>query len=344
MTLTDLAADLERVHLRVRQEGDPPLMTREPTTAVQAHVWRWRDVYELGRRVAESVSLGPGDDRRTLRLVNPGLPYGATHTLWAAVQEVLPGEVATAHRHSVSAIRFIIQGQGAATTVEGEHYAMRVGDVLLTPGWTWHDHENTGSEPMIWLDGLDIPLVRALNAVFFQPYAEPKQPLAEWSEHSFRQYGFGTMRPLRPSRPAWRASPLLVYPWQRTLEALGALSGTQVDPFDDVALEYQNPLTGGPAMPTIGLAMQMLRPGVETRPHRHTSSSVHHVVRGEGATIIEGQRFDWSERDFFVVPPWAWHAHVNASAHEPAIVFQFNDAPLMQALGLYREEDVPGLS
>jgi gentisate 1,2-dioxygenase len=343
MTLTDLEADLARVHLRVRQEGDPPLMTREPTTAVQPHVWRWRDVYELGKRVAESVSLGPGDDRRTLRLVNPGLPYGATHTLWAAVQEVLPGEVATAHRHTVSAIRFIIQGQGAATTVQGEHYPMRVGDVLLTPSWTWHDHENIGSEPMIWLDGLDIPLVRALNAIFFQPYAEPKQPLAEWSEHSFRQYGFGTLRPLRPSQPAWNASPTLVYPWQRTLEALEALSGTQVDPFDDVALEYQNPLTGGPAMPTIGLAMQMLRPGVETRPHRHTSSSVHHVVRGEGATIIAGQRFDWSERDFFVVPPWAWHAHVNASAHEPAIVFQFNDVPLMQALGLYREEDVPGL-
>lgn len=341
MTITDLATELQRYHLRVRQEGDPPLMTREPTTTVQPHVWRWRDVYELGKRVAETVSLEPGDDRRTLRLVNPGLPYGATHTLWAAVQEVLPGEVATAHRHTASAIRFIIQGQGAATTVQGEHYPMRIGDVLLTPSWTWHDHENTGSEPMLWLDGLDIPLVRALHAVFFEPYRAPKQPLAEWPENSFRRYSAGSLRPLRAAQPAWNASPLLVYPWQRTLESLEALAGTEPDPFDDVALEYQNPLTGGSAMPTIGLAMQMLRPGVETRPHRHTSSSVHHVVRGEGATIIDNTRYDWSERDFFVVPPWTWHAHVNASSHAPAIIFQFNDLPVMHALGLYREEPLP---
>jgi gentisate 1,2-dioxygenase len=339
MTITDLATDLERAHLRVRQADDPPLMTHEPTTTVQPHVWRWRDVYELGKRVAETVALEPGDDRRTLRLVNPGLPYGATHTLWAAVQEVLPGEVATAHRHTVSAIRFIIQGQGGATTVEGEHYPMRVGDVLLTPSWTWHDHENTGTEPMIWLDGLDIPLVRALHAVFFEPYGEPKQPLAEHPDESFRRFSSGTLRPMRGSRPGWNASPLLVYPWQRTLEALETLAGSDnTDPFDDVALEYQNPATGGPAMPTIDLAMQMLRPGVQTRAHRHTSSSVHHVVRGEGATIIEGQRYEWSERDFFVIPPWAWHAHINASAHEPAIVFQMNDVPVMQMVGLYREE------
>lgn len=335
--IASLNEQLRRFNLRVHQPGDPPLMTPEPVSTVQPYLWRWADLEGAAREVAAAVSLEAGGDRRTLRLVNPGLPYGTTHTLWAAVQQVLPGEVATAHRHTPAALRFIIQGQGAATTVEGERYPMCPGDMLLTPSWTWHDHENTGKERMIWLDGLDIPLVRALHAVFFEPYSAPKQPVGPWPEDSFRRFGAGSLRPLG-SRLAGRASPLLVYPWARTLEALEALAGTAPDPHEDVALEYQNPLSGGSALPTIGLAIQLLRPGVQTRAHRHTSSTVYHVVRGEGFTVIDGTRYDWTERDFFVVPPWAWHEHANVSSREAAILFQMNDMPTMEALGLYRAE------
>jgi gentisate 1,2-dioxygenase len=337
-TMQALAAELGQHHLRVHQPGDPPLMTAEPVSTVQPHVWRWATIARMIQRVGEVVPLERGGDRRTLRLVNPGLPYGATHTLWAAIQCILPGEVATAHRHSVTAFRFIIEGAGASTTVDGERYPMEAGDVLLTPAWAWHDHQHTGTGPMVWLDGLDIPLVRALHAVFFQPYTADQQPVNACPDGALRRFGGAPgLRPLGAG-PAGRPSPLPVYKWARTWEALQALAGTEPDPFDDVALEYQNPLTGGPALPTIGLAIQMLRPGVHTRAHRHTSSTVYHVVRGAGATIINGQRFDWGERDFLVVPPWAWHEHVNASAREVAVLFQMNDMPTMRALDLYREE------
>lgn len=331
-----LVEDLAREHLRVHQEGDPPLMTPEPVSTVQPHVWRWSAIDKAARRVAAAVPLEAGGERRTLRLVNPGLPYGTTHTLWTSVQQVLPGEVATAHRHTPSAIRFIIAGSGASTTVEGERYPMEAGDVLLTPSWTWHDHQNAGDEPMIWMDGLDIPLVRAMHATFFQPYAQPQQPVSAWPQESYGQFASGSLRPPR-ARSTGRTSPLLVYTWQKTRQALDDLARARPDPFDDVILEYQNPLTGQSALPTIGLGIQLLRPGTHTQAHRHTSSTIHHVAHGSGATIVDGVCFAWAERDFFVVPPWAWHEHANDST-EPAIIFQMNDVPAMEALGLYREE------
>jgi gentisate 1,2-dioxygenase len=332
-----LNAELGEHHLRVHQPGDPPLMTREPTSTVLPHRWRWETIAQMTRRISEVVPLERGGDRRTLRLVNPGLPYGVTHTLWAAIQTILPGEVATCHRHSVSAFRYIVDGRQASTTVDGERYPMKTGDVLLTPAWSWHDHQHTGTEPMSWLDGLDIPLVRAMHAVFFEPYLTDQQPVNAVPDAALRRFGGPGMRPVG-AVPAGRASALPVFKWARTLETLRGLVGTEPDPYDDVAIEYQNPLTGAPALPTIGLGMQLLRPGVHTRAHRHTTSTVYHVVRGAGATIVNGTRYDWGARDFLVVPPWAWHEHLNASAREEAILFHMDDAPAMHALDLYRAE------
>jgi gentisate 1,2-dioxygenase len=333
-----LAAELNSQHLRVHQPGDAPLMTAEPQSTVQPYLWRWPTIARMIRRVNDVVPLERGGDRRTLRLVNPGLPYGATHTLWASIQSILPGEVATAHRHSVSAFRFILEGEGASTTVDGARYPMEAGDLLLTPGWSWHDHRHDGAAPMVWLDGLDIPLVRALHGIFFQPHAADQQAVSQPADVSLHQYGTAGLVPC--GVPATGpASPLAVYRWQRTLAALQGLAATgPFDPHDDVAFDYRNPVTGAPALPTIGLGIQMLRPGVRTAPHRHTSSTVYHVVRGAGTTVVDGTPFDWSERDFLAVPPWSWHEHLNRSAQEPAILFKMNDAPTMRALSLYREE------
>ena len=337
-----LAAELGQHHLRVHQPDDPPLMTAEPQSAVQAYLWRWDTVTRMIGRVSEVVPLERGGERRTLRLVNPGLPYGATHTLWASIQCILPGEVATAHRHSVSAFRFIIDGAGASTTVNGARYPMETGDLLLTPGWAWHDHRHDGSGPMVWLDGLDIPLARALHAVFFQPYTADQQVSSRPEAESLAQFGAAGLRPVGVSH-AGRPSALAVYKWDRTLAALQALAAAgPYDPCDDVAFQYRDPVTGRPALPTIGLGIQMLRPGVHTAAHRHTSSTVYHVVRGEGMTMVDGTAYDWGERDFLVVPPWAWHEHINRSAREPAILFQMNDEPTMRALDLYREEGRAG--
>ena len=133
-------------------------------------------------------------------------------------------------------------------------------------------------------------------------------------------------------------SPVLAYTWSRAQEALSQAAGLDPDPFDDTLLEYQNPLTGGPALPTIGTAIQTLRPGAKCKPHRHTGSVVYYVVRGQGTTVIDGQRFDWSKGDFLALPPWAVHAHQNRSDKADAVLFQVNDIPVLKSLGLYREE------
>ncbi len=333
-----LNAKLAEFNIRVHHPDDGPTITREPQSTMRPILWRRDDLVRLLHLVGTAVGMEAGGYRRTLRLTNPGLPYGTTPTFWGSIQHILPGEVATAHRHSPHAFRFIMKGSGASTTVDGEHYPMNKGDIVLTPAWTWHDHQHHGTEPMTWLDGLDISLVRSVHASFFEPYTQSQQPSASIPDRSLREFGSGIMRPMNGPPLRRNASPLLVYPWARAEQALRDFSATEPDPFDDFVLEYQNPTTGGPALSTLGLALQWLRPGMRGRTHRHTGSVLYHVVRGEGSTIIANECFDWGEGDFVALPPWSWHAHTNRSETDEAILFQVNDFPAMTALGLYREE------
>jgi gentisate 1,2-dioxygenase len=153
---------------------------------------------------------------------------------------------------------------------------------------------------------------------------------------SERRFGIGQLRPTW-EHPAGPSSPLLNYKWERTEEALGRLATSDASPFDDVALEYINPHTGGPVLPTMACWIQLIRPGVRTRAHRQTNSAVYHVFRGNGYSVINGERFTWKTGDFFVVPPWVWHEHAN-DARQEAILFSVQDTPILQALGLYREQ------
>ena len=331
-----MAGELAAFNCAVHQPTDPPLFTPHPVSPMKACHWRAADIKRLLGLIGASIKLEAGGNRRTLRLTNPGLPYGTTPTLWASIQYILPGEIASAHRHAATALRFILQGQGADTIVEGEQYQMNEGDLVLTPSWTFHDHEHKGSEPMIWLDVLDISLVRSMDAVFFEPLASPRQEVNEVTDRSFRQFGSGIMRPPQAAHVGL-ASPVLAYSRDRAEAALMAAAALDPDPYDDTALEYQNPLTGGSALPTIGTVLQRLRPGFDGKAHRHTGSSVYYVVRGEGATRIEDQTFAWGAGDFFTIPPWAAHQHGNASSSE-AVLFQVNDHPALKALGLWREQ------
>ncbi|MHB8618557.1 MAG: cupin domain-containing protein, partial [Chloroflexota bacterium] len=247
-----------------------------------------------------------------------------------------PGEVAPAHRHTPGAIRFIIQGSQAFTTVNGDKCFMERGDLVLTPAWTWHDHGHEGTEPMIWMDGLDLPLVHDLEAVFFEPFRGMQQPV-KGTNVSEQLHRVGQLRPAQTPAEGSGASPLLNYKWADTLDALERLSRLEGSPFDDVALEYINPFTGGPAIPTIACWAQMIRPGVHTQAHRQVTSKVYHVYEGSGYSVIGGQRFDWKKGDFFCVPTWAWHEHANEGT-EPAYLFSIQDTPVLKALGLYREE------
>jgi gentisate 1,2-dioxygenase len=334
-----LKEDLARYNCRVQQPDDPPLFSKTPQSAMQTVHWKWRDLEPLLERLGRQLALEPGGSRRTLRLHNPGLPYGTTHTFWASIQVILPGEIASNHRHTASAFRFIMKGSGATTTVNGERYPMNEGDLVLTPSMSWHDHEYRGSEPMIWLDVLDISLMKAMHATFFEGSKDVQQKVDEVPDSSWRRYGSGLMSP-PGARPAGALNPLLAYPRAMAEAALEQAAGLAPDPFDDVVLEYRNPTNGGPAMTTMGMRLQKLRPGVHTRARRHTGSKLYYVVRGSGTTIVDGQAYDWSAGDFLAVKPWAWHEHVNPGTHE-AVLFQVNDIPAMSALGYYFEEEAP---
>lgn len=313
------------------------LLPREPQTKVAAHLWRWAELRTLMLRAGALVPLERGGERRVLALVNPGLngKLAATHTLWGAVQIVMPGEIAPCHRHSASAIRFIIEGERSYTTINGDKCMMSRGDLVLTPNWVWHDHGCESDQPIIWMDGLDLPLVYDLDAVFFEAPAELRQTIDTTNE-SERKFAGPYLRPIwaatKPGAPT-----LLNFKWQPTYAALKRVGSTPASPYDDVCFEYLNPDTGGPVLPTMSCVIQMIRAGIHTRAHRQVNSAIYHVFEGQGYSVINGQRFDWRQGDFFVVPPWAWHEHVNESRDE-AILFSVQDTPVMKALGLYREE------
>jgi len=330
-------AEIERHHVVALWNVSRGLMTREPTPRIQPYLWRWKDLRALCLRSGELTPIELAE-RRVLGLVNPGLKdkYAATETLWAAVQLILPGEHAPAHRHSAAAIRFIIEGSGAYTTVEGDKCVMERGDLVLTPAGVWHDHGNEGREPVIWMDGLDLPFVRDLDQGFTEHGTSKVQAVTKVSGGSERRYDAAGLRPAW-EHPVAAASPLLNYKGAKTEAALRRLAQVDASPFDDVALEYVNPTTGAPVLPTLACWIQLLRPGLRPRAHRQTSSSAYHVVEGRGSSVINGRRFDWARGDFFVIPEWAWHEHAAAQDSE-AILFSVHDTPILTPLGLYREE------
>ncbi len=312
-------------------------MTPHPQPKMIAHMWPWSLLESIIEESGQAVPVG--DERRALQLFNPGLGgrWATTNNLIAAVQVLLPGEVARAHRHTPTAIRFIIEGTGAYTAVDGERVYMAPGDLILTPSWAWHDHGNETAKRVVWMDGLDIPLIASVEAMFFQFYKEPQVPASRPANASKHLYGYAQLNPTWVKEKP-RSSPLLLYSWDQTWEALNALRDHEGSAFDGVALEYRHPQTGGPVLPTMACWAQLLRPSERTKAHRHTGSAVYHVVKGQGSTIIDGQRFIWGKGDIIALPPWAVHEHANASKSEDAVLFSIQDSPVFHALGLYYEE------
>jgi gentisate 1,2-dioxygenase len=230
-----------------------------------------------------------------------------------------------------------MEGAGAYTAVDGERVYMAPGDLILTPSWAWHDHGNETDKPVVWMDGLDVPLVQAVNAMFFQMYETPQVPLTKPNNASAQLYGHASLSPTWvKERP--RSSPLLLYSWEKTSPALAALRDTPGDAHDDIALEYTHPQTGRSLLPTMACWIQMLRPGARLAAHRHTGSAVYYVVQGTGETIIDGCRFAWGKGDIITLPSWALHEHANLSARDTAVLFSIQDRPVLEGLGLYREE------
>ena len=315
------------------QQGGRPT---EPKAPYQPAHWRWTDISTFVKRAGELVQPGPEAQRRVITLNNPSAGGSATHMLSGNVQMVLPGEVAPSHRHTNAAIRFIMQGEGAVTIVDGEPVAMRPGDLVLTPGWCYHGHVSQAAGPVLWMDSLDGPLVvQSLKLARYQQYPDELEPATKPEGDSYGRYGYGHFRPLWDKSTS-AISPQLMYPWEQTQRALERLAKIDASPFDDVAFEYTNPTTGGHVLPTIGCQIQMIRPGVHTRAHRHANCNVFHVYRGEGYTVVDGVKITWKEGDFFALPPWCWHEHANTGS-EGAVLFSTTDVPVLESLNLMEE-------
>jgi gentisate 1,2-dioxygenase len=310
--LQDYYAQLRAQHVTPAWIGGG--ISLEPRSEAVPYLWRWRDLRPQAMRAAELVGTQQAE-RRVLRLTNPKLSGVASNTLVANIQIVMPGEIARAHRHSAAALRLIIEGRGGYTVVNGERVPMSSGDLVLTPNWSWHDHANDTDAPMIWLDGLDTPLVRMLEAGFYE-------------EHPRERQEFGA--PVNASE--WH------YPMTEMRAALQRLAAGGTS--DEIALEYINRRTGGPVMPTIACHMQLLRPDEKTKARRRVCCTNYHVVEGAGYSVVGDQRLDWEDKDVFTVPNWTFCEHVN-KGDRPAFLFSFSDAPVMKALSLYRDQTRP---
>jgi len=256
-------------------------------------------------------------ERRVLILENPSMPGTSliTQNMYAGLQLVDPGETTSTHRHVTSALRFVIESEQGYTAVDGERTTMHPGDFVITPSWTYHDHGNPGDKPVIWLDGLDIPIVNLLGTSFAESYP-------------------GEFQPVR--RPEGGAEAPFNYSYARSREALDRLyRNGPVHDCHGIKMQYSNPATGGYPMPTIAAFLQLLPAGFRGAAYRSTDAAVYCVAEGAGRSRIGETELDWGKNDVFVVPSWCPVTH---QADGEAVLFSFSDRPVQKALGLWREE------
>jgi gentisate 1,2-dioxygenase len=317
--VNDQRAQLEKLYDEMRPQHLYPLwevlsalVTPEPQTRAVPAKWAYNDVRGYLMRAGDLISAEQAE-RRVVILENPGMPgeSAITPRLYAGLQLVLPGEIAPCHRHSQSALRFIMEGDGAYTAVDGEKAFMKQFDLILTPNWRWHDHGNPSNNPIIWLDGLDIPTIRA-------------------------KFGRG-LRPLKAGsvRHETPREPLFHYPYAEWSASLEALSSSEApDPHIGHALEFLNPSNGGAVMPTISAHVRQLPAGFESRLRQSTESAVFTVIEGEGEVEIGEITYRLEPRDIVVVPSWAptrWRAD------RKLVLFAYTDRVVQEKLCLYRE-------
>ncbi|MCE5973129.1 cupin domain-containing protein [Sinirhodobacter sp. WL0062] len=339
--LRKLYADFKAQHLNPlwTQLGD--LMPRHPRPLAKAHVWKWADLHPLAQTSGELVPVGRGGERRAIGLANPGLGGEAyiTPTLWCAIQYLGPKETAPEHRHSQNAFRFVVEGEGVWTVVNGDPVRMSRGDFLLTPGWNFHGHHNETDKPMAWIDGLDIPFSFQNDVGFFEfgsdrvtDYATPNYSRGE------RLWCHPGLRPLSGLQNTV-SSPIGAYRWECTDAAL-----TQQLLLEDeghpatveqghAAVRYINPTTGGDVMPTIRAEFHRLRAGCETPMRRDVGSTVFQVFEGRGAVVMGGVTHKVEKGDIFVIPSWIpW----SLQAETQFDLFRFSDAPIIERLNFNR--------
>lgn len=339
---------LERLYADFEAESLIPLWTEigdlmpmHPKPRAVAHVWRWSTLLPLAQRAGDLVPVGRGGERRAISLANPGLggrPY-ATPTLWAAIQYLGGHETAPEHRHSQNAFRFVVEGEGVWTVVNGDPVRMSRGDFLLTPGWHFHGHHNETDQPMAWIDGLDIPFVHYTDASFFEfgteRVTDESTPDVSRSERLWANPG---LRPLSGLGNTV-SSPIGAYRWEHTDRALDEQLKLEDEGFPatvgqgHAAVRYINPTTGGDVMPTIRAEFHRLRPGVQTEVRREVGSSVFQVFQGRGAVVMDGERTVVEKGDLITVPSWTAFSLEAESGFD---LFRFGDQPIIERLNFAR--------
>jgi gentisate 1,2-dioxygenase len=351
---------LEQLYRGFEQELLVPLWTEigelmplHPKSKAAPHVWRWQRLLELAERAGRLVPVGRGGERRAIALANPALggrPY-ATPTLWAAIQYLMPGEDAPEHRHSQHAFRFVVEGEGVWTVVDGDPVRMARGDFLPQAAGHWHAHHNAAQAPMAWIDGLDIPFAAYTESQFFEFGREaisPAERATPARSRSERLWGHPGLRPA--SQPAaLPATPLLAYRWADTDRALADQLALEAEGHaatlspGHAAVRYTNPTSGRDVLPTMRCEMHRLRAGATSRTWREVGSSVFQVFDGAGRVAVGAERWRVGRGDLFVVPSWA-PCTIEADAGAGLDLFRFGDAPIFEALGTHRVRADPSSS
>jgi gentisate 1,2-dioxygenase len=301
---------------------------------LQPRLWSWQEVAPILEESLKTVRLPQDTDQRVIGLNAPGL---SSRAVYVSYQLLNPGEKVPSHRHTPAQMRFIIQGSGAYTTSEGEPMFMESGDLLVQPNWTWHGTTNISEGPVFWLDVQDRNLVNYLGAFRRDLWPNDEVEPAVHPENYYASAA-GWLRATRSSR-APAILPPTHYKWSDTLKALDNLRDTaEADAYDGNLFEYTNPTTAGHTLPTLSAQIQLLQPSAKTLEHRHTGMTIYFVIKGQGATTVNGTTLEWRERDCFMLPSLQWHAHRNSSINERALLFTASDRPALEALGLYYEE------
>jgi gentisate 1,2-dioxygenase len=317
------------------------VLTIFPKSKAVPFRWKWSDLYPLAARSGELVPVGRGGERRAIALANPGLggsPY-ISPTLWAAIQYLGPKETAPEHRHSQNAFRFVVEGEGVWTVVNGDPVAMRRGDFLLTPGWNFHGHHNETDEPMAWIDGLDVPLADHIDVGFFEfgteRVTDAETPPVSRSERLWAHPG---LRPLSGLEEL-PSSPISAYRWEHTDRALTEQLALEDEGFPatvgqgHAAIRYTNPTNGGDVMPTIRAEFHRLRASTSTSMQRDVGSAVWQVFEGSGIARVGRESYELRKGDVIVVPSWVpWQF----LAESQLDLFYFSDAPLIERLHFNR--------
>lgn len=313
----------------VRPLWENTLAHKARTGGPPAHLWAWSELEPLVKAAMAMTSMAV-IERRVLTLVDPaaeGDAAGSTTNLTAALQILMPGESARPHRHSMNALRFVLDGAGAVTKVDGRDCPMAEGDLVITPGWCWHEHVHHGSAPVVWLDALDAPLHRYLGTDAFEP--GPAHDVPGHADEA--AFAMPSIVPELVDPPAY--SPVFRYPWGEAARAVAAAPR-----WKDGArrVRYVNPLTGGAVMSLLDCYVTEIDAGAETMPFRTTGNAVAAVVEGHGTSRIGEKTLRWGPKDVFSMPHGNWIAHQSEGG--PARLFVVSDRDVLRRLELLKEE------